>query len=174
MATKALILIDFENEWIDKTSDYYVGDISRVVEKTNKLIDFCRLRGYKIIFTRHVEKGSEDAFAEESEGVELIKRLHRKSSDSVITKYRISPFYQTPLENELKGISSMVVAGILTNLCVRHTVEDAYDREFDIAVIKDCCVAMDEDTQEFTFKDLKVTREEVEFLTLNEFVKKEK
>lgn len=64
----------------------------------------------------------------------------------------------------------MVVAGILTNLWVRSFIHDAYDRDSQITVIKDCCVAFDKDTQDFTFKDLKATREEVELIDLDKFV----
>jgi len=171
MTSKALILVDFEKEWVNKNSDYFVGDISNVIKKTNKLIDFCRKNSYKIIFTRHVEKDSDEAFAEGSENVELIPELHKKDSDALITKYKISPFYKTDLEKELKGIKQIIVCGILTNLCVRSLIQDAYDRDFDIIVIKDCCVALDKETQEFTFKDLKETREEIKFFDLEEFHK---
>ena len=146
---KTLILVDLENQWSDKDSDYFVGDISEIIEKTNELIDFCRKENYKIIFIRHVEK----------------------DSDKVITKYKISSFYKTNLEKELEGIKEIVICGILTNLCVRSLIEEAYDREFNIIVIKDCCVAFNKETQEFTFKDLKSTREEIEFLNLIEFIR---
>jgi nicotinamidase-related amidase len=171
MKPKALVLVDFEREWTDENSDYFVGNISDVIQRTNKLIDFCRANGYKIIFTRHIEKGSEGAFAENSERVELISELHKQDSDVLITKYKISPFYETGLEKELEGINQIVVAGILTNLCVRSLIQDAYDRDFEITVIKDCCTAFDEETQEFTFKDLKATRDEIEFLNLDEFIR---
>ena len=167
---KALILVDFEQEWIDPKSEYYVGDISTLPRKTNQLLDFCRKKKYKIIFTRHVEKGSKGAFKENSSGVKIISALHKKNTDILITKYKISPFYQTTLEKELKGIKEIVVAGILTNLCVRSVVQDAYDRDFDITVIKDCCVALDKQTQNFTFKDLKATREEIRFVNVDEFM----
>ncbi len=167
---KALILVDFEREWVDKNSEYYVGDISAVLQKTNQLLDFCRKKKYKIIFTQHVEKGSADAFKENSAGVGIIPALHKKDTDVLITKHKISPFYQTLLEKELKSITEMVVAGILTNLCVRSVVQDAYDRDFRITVIKDCCVAMDKHTQDFTFKDLKATREEITFMNASEFI----
>ena len=168
MPSKALILIDYENEWINKKSDYYVGDISKVIKKTNKLIDYCRDKGYKIIFIRHIEKNSK-AFAEKSKNTQIISELHKKNSDTLVKKYKIGPFYKTNLEKELEGIRNIVVAGILANLCVRSLVQDAYDRDFNIVVIKDCCVSMDKKTQDFTFKDLKATREEIKFLDLNKF-----
>ncbi|MFH1671252.1 MAG: isochorismatase family cysteine hydrolase [Candidatus Portnoybacteria bacterium] len=171
MLSRTLILIDFQKEWTDKNSDYLVGDISEVINKTNKLIDYCRKENYKIIFTKHIEKGSEDAFREKSENIEIIDGLDRRDSDVVIEKNKISPFYKTRLEQELKGANEVIVCGILTNLCVRSFIQDAYDRGLDIKVIKDCCVAFDKETQEFTFKDLKETREEIEFLDLNEFTK---
>jgi ureidoacrylate peracid hydrolase len=174
MSSRALILVDFENEWIDPKSDEYIGDISKVIKKTNSLLAFCRKKGFKIIFTRHVEKDSKDAWSEKSGGTKLINELEKKNSDVIVTKNKISPFFKTDLEKQLKGIDEIVVCGILTNLCVRSLIHDAYDRDFNIKVIKDCCATYDNKTQEFTFKDLKATREEVEFFDLNEFIAKHK
>ena len=171
MTSKALILVDFEKEWTDKSSDYFVGDISDVVEKTNKLINYCRKNDYKIIFTTHIEKDSDEAFAENSENVEIIDEINKQDSDVLIKKNKISPFFKTDLDKHLEGIDDIVIAGILTNLCVRSLAQDAYDRDFEIKIIKDCCRAFDVETHEFTLKDLKATREEIEFLNLNEFVK---
>ncbi|MFZ5955142.1 MAG: isochorismatase family cysteine hydrolase [Nanoarchaeota archaeon] len=167
---KALILIDLENEYINKHSDYFVGDVSDLFNKINKLLEYCRKENYKIVFIRHVEKDSEDCFKENTINTEIIKDINKKDSDVVITKHKISSFYQTNLEKELKNIGEMIVCGILTNLCVRSLIEEAYDREFQIKVIKDCCKAFDDETQEFTFKDLKSTREEIEFLDLEELI----
>src|SRR3989344_6937982 len=162
MTSKALILVDFEKEWTDKISD--------VVEKTNKLIDYCRKNDYKIIFTTHIEKDSDEAFAENSENVEIIDEIKKQDSDVLIKKNKISPFFKTDLDKHLERIDNIVIAGILTNLCVRSLAQDAYDRDFKITIIKDCCRAFDVETHEFTLKDLKATREEIEFLNLNEFI----
>jgi nicotinamidase-related amidase len=169
--TKALILVDFENEWIDKKSDYYVGDISGVIKKTNKLIDYCRKKKYKIIFIRHVEKESKREFKEKSKNTQIISTIDRQSTDALITKYKISPFYKTRLEKELRNVKEIVVCGILTNLCVRSLVQDSYDRDFKITVIEDCCVAFSKKIHDFTIKDLKETRPEIDFRTLKEFLK---
>jgi len=168
MSNKALVLIDFENEWLDKKSDDYVGNISSMLNKTNKLIDYCRANKYKIIFTTHIEKDSKKEFAPNSKSIEIIPSLHKKPTDILIKKNKISTFYKTNLEKELKGIKHVVVCGILTNLCVRSFVQDAYDRDFEITVIKDCCKSFDNKTQLFTFRDLKATREEIVFRNLDQ------
>jgi len=172
MTNKALILVDFEKEWIDENSEEYVENLERVIENTNKVIDFCRKEGYKIIFTRHVDNESEDVWSENSEGTKLIESVNKEDSDLLIRKNRVSPFFKTSLEKELGGIEEIVVTGILTNMCVRSLIQDAYDRDFEIIVIKDCCAAYDDEIQEFTFKDLKSTREEITFLNSDEFISK--
>ncbi len=168
---KALILIDWQNEWIDNNSDYYVGNIDGTVKKVNQLINYCRSEKHKIIFTQHIELDSEDAFKAGTKNVEIISVLPREPGDIVITKNKISPFYQTDMEKELAEIEQVIVAGILTNLCVRSFIEEAYDRDFEITVIKDCCIAFDKETQEFTLKDLKATREEIKFINLTNLLK---
>ena len=75
----ALVLVDFEKEWIDKKSDYFVGDIGKEIKKTSKLIDYCRSKSFKIIFTRHIEPGSTTAFAKGSTNIEIIPELKKKS-----------------------------------------------------------------------------------------------
>jgi ureidoacrylate peracid hydrolase len=168
---KALILVDFENEWIDPKSEYFVGDISEVINSTNRLISWARINQLKLIFTIHEEVGSEGAFIPNSFNTQLIEKLNISNSDIVIKKNKISPFYKTDLEKELQGIGSILVGGILTNLCVRSLVADAYDRNFSITVVKDCCASLDDKTQEFTFKDLKTTRPEVEFIYSRDIIR---
>jgi len=172
MAKRALILVDLQKEWINPDSPYFVGQMTGLIERTNKLIEYCRGEKYKIIFTTHLEPDGGDEFREGTANVEIIDAVARKSTDTVIKKNKISPFYRTKLENELTLVKEIVVGGVLTNLCVRSLVEDAYDRDYDICVIKDCCRAFDPEVQEFTFDDLKNTREEIGFVNLKDFIKK--
>jgi nicotinamidase-related amidase len=62
MTETALVLTDFQEEWINPESEHYVGEIKEVIAKVNYLIDHCRTRGYKIIFIKHREIGSLDYF----------------------------------------------------------------------------------------------------------------
>ena len=169
MNDSALVLIDFQNEWLDRRSDYFVGDIERVLIRVNMLIDHCRKRGYRIIFTRHIEKDSTGAFGPKGKSSKLLKALHRHKGDIVVKKHKISPFYKSSLERKLKGASEVIVCGILTNLCVRSMIEGAYDRDLAVTVVKDCCVAQDREVQDFAFNDLKSTRSEIVFCDMREF-----
>jgi nicotinamidase-related amidase len=62
MTATALVLIDFQQEWTNSESEYYIGDIQEVIGKVNYLIDHCRVRGHKIIRTKHREIGSLEYF----------------------------------------------------------------------------------------------------------------
>lgn len=130
MASKALVLIDLQNEWIDEDSDYYVGDIFALIEKTNELIEYCRREGYCIIFTRHIEPDMDEAFVEGSRNIEIIDGIVRRDSDVLTSKHKISPFYQTNLEEHLEGVEELVIHGLLTNLYVRSFAHDAYEPRF--------------------------------------------
>ncbi len=167
MTETALVLIDFQRERIDPQSEYYVGDIQEMLAKVKYLADHCRARGYKIIRTKHREPDALEYFGPETQ---IIPELGIQDTDTIMIKNKISPFYNTSLDQELQWIKHVIVCGILTNLCVRSFIQDAYDRELAITVIKDCCAAHTPEIQEFTFFDLAQTREEIDFTNFKEFV----
>lgn len=165
---KALLIIDWEKEWIDPSSDYYIGsDLSTETERMNQLISKCRANNTKIIFIKHVEPEGE-VFNVDQPSTEFIDGLGIQSEDTIITKNKISSFYKTELDTKLEGVAEVIVAGILTNLCVRSAVHDAYDRDLHVTLVSDCCIAFDQETQDFTLKDLKATRPEIEVVSLEE------
>lgn len=166
---KALIIVDWENEWINPESEYYIGsDLQIETSRVSQLIKKARAKDFKIIFIKHNEKKG-DSFKLNSDSTDFIKGLDLQSTDIIINKYKISPFYQTNLESELEGMEEVFICGILTNLCVRSTVSDLYDRDFKITVIEDCCVAFDKETHEFTLRDLQATRPEIQVIKSDSF-----
>lgn len=66
-------------------------------------------------------------------------QLGAAEGDFVIEKRRYSAFYQTGLRLLLKelGADTLIVCGFDTNICIRHTVADAYFENFDIVVVGD-------------------------------------
>jgi len=84
---KALVLVDFQKEWADKNADDYIGGLSKLVEKTNKLIDACRSKNYKIIFTQHVEL-EDGPFSKNSQGVQLISENYGNTEQEKSYNYK--------------------------------------------------------------------------------------
>lgn len=167
MIDTALVLVDFQEERTDPDSEYYLWNISPTIQKVNFLIDYCRSREYKIIFTKHNEPGSIKDFWLNSR---LIPEIKYQEWDIVVTKNKISPFYETNLEEILSDTRKIIICWILTNLCVRSFIEEAYDRDFHIIMIKDCCIAQRPEVHNFTVQDLQETRDEIEFLNLEDLV----
>jgi nicotinamidase-related amidase len=67
------------------------------------------------------------------------------SEDIVITKHRVSAFYGTDLEMILrtKEIDTLVLFGISTSGVVLSTLLEAFDADYRLAVIGDCCADLD-------------------------------
>ncbi|MHC1716326.1 MAG: cysteine hydrolase family protein [Candidatus Dojkabacteria bacterium] len=164
---KALLVIDWQKEYIDNQSEYYVSsDLQTKTKTLNELVEKCRQNNFLVIFVKHNETEGKN-FLLGSQNVELIESLQTKSSDIVIDKYHISSFYETDLEKILTDnhITYLYICGILTNLCVRSAISDAYDREFNVKVIEDLCISFNSEIQTFTLKDIKDTRPEVEMIS---------
>jgi nicotinamidase-related amidase len=138
-----------------------------LTERAAYLLQYAREMRYKIIFVNHYEK--EGTFSPENECSNIIEELHPQAEDTIISKYKISSFYQTELEQELKDIENIVVAGIPTNLCVRMFVEEAYDRGFNLVLIEDICQTYNEKLQDFTFDDLNESRPDLDIVRLDQF-----
>ena len=62
---------------------------------------------------------------------------------STSIKRRFSGFFNTDLDLTLKdlGAQSVVVFGVVTNICVRSTVHDAFFHGYNVIVPEDCCAA---------------------------------
>ena len=69
----------------------------------------------------------------------------------VIRKRRYSAFFDTELEKKLEQLKpeKIIVCGVLTDICVLHTVADARNRDYIVEVPVDCVAALDEETQRF-------------------------
>jgi nicotinamidase-related amidase len=71
-----------------------------------------------------------------TDGCEILQELDQHPTDTIIVKKRYSAFFGTELEATLKRLRPdvLVVAGINTHACVRMTVIDAYQRDYDVVV----------------------------------------
>jgi nicotinamidase-related amidase len=76
-------------------------------------------------------------------GHDIIPELYPTVGEPVIDKPGKGAFYQTDLELMLKnrGIQTLLVCGVTTEVCVNTTVREANDRGFRCIVLSDCCAS---------------------------------
>ena len=76
-------------------------------------------------------------------GHDIIPELYPLTEEPVIDKPGKGAFYQTDLELMLRnrGIDTLFVCGVTTEVCVNTTVREANDRGFRCIVLSDCCAS---------------------------------
>ena len=76
-------------------------------------------------------------------GHDIIPELYPLADEPVIDKPGKGAFYQTDLELMLhnRGIDTLFVAGVTTEVCVNTTVREANDRGFRCIVLSNCCAS---------------------------------
>ncbi len=73
------------------------------------------------------------------EAAQTAPQLNCQEGDFVIEKRRYSAFFQTSLRlllDEL-GVSTLILCGFDTNICVMHTAADAYFNNYRLIVVED-------------------------------------
>jgi nicotinamidase-related amidase len=62
---------------------------------------------------------------------------------------RYSAFFGTSLDNILRELkaTSLVITGIVTNICIQHTVAGAFFRGYEVTIPQDCVEAFTEAEQ---------------------------
>jgi len=123
------------------------------VPPQRRLIDAGRQAGCPIVFvvdTHRANVRQDREFLkraphclEGSWGARVIDELEPRDDDVYLVKRRYSAFFGTDLDLTLKdlGIDAVVVAGVVTNICVRSTVHDAFFLGYTVVVPEDCVAA---------------------------------
>lgn len=78
-------------------------------------------------------------------GTEFHPELDVQSSDFVLVKPRVSPFYATSLEAVLRAnkVEHVYLSGVSTTWAIQATTRDAHDRDYAVTIIEDACAAGD-------------------------------
>lgn len=81
-----------------------------------------------------------------SDGARIIPELAPGKDDYLLEKRSYSAFFETGLDSLLRSrsVDTLVLAGLHTHICVRHTAADAFFRGYRIVVPTDCVTAFAE------------------------------
>ena len=76
-------------------------------------------------------------------GHDIVAELYPKSGEPVVDKPGKGAFYATDLHAILnnRGIETLIVCGVTTEVCVHTTVREANDRGYRCLVPSDCCAS---------------------------------
>ncbi len=96
------------------------------------------------------------ALARGTWATEFHEALDVKKDDFVVEKKRVSPFYNTDLDEYLKKnkVIDVYLAGVATDLVVQSAARDAHDRDYNVYVLKDCCAAGSAEDHENALKNM--------------------
>lgn len=146
---------------VDMLNDFVYGALAcdrgkAIVEANAELLDAARKAGVPVIFCNDAHrKGIDkelklwgDHAIAGTPGAEVIPELKLSEKDYVVPKRRYSGFFQTDLDILLKelGVETVVMTGLHTHMCVRHTSADAYCLGYNVVVAKEA-------TDSFTEED---------------------
>jgi len=100
--------------FLEKDSHAFVPSAQAIVPNISKLIDTCCQKKIPLIFTQHL-------------------------NTTIIRKSQYDAFYGTKLERILrdKGISQVIICGVITHLCCEATARSAFVRGFKVSLTID-------------------------------------
>ncbi|MEM2104979.1 MAG: isochorismatase family cysteine hydrolase [Candidatus Bathyarchaeia archaeon] len=166
MKNMAVIIIDMLNDFV--TGDLKCERAKPIIPNLKRLIEAARKHGVPVIYSNDahypqdvevVEKWGKHAI-KGTKGAEVIPELKPTAKDYVVEKRTYSGFYETGLEPLLRslykgeGAKAVVLGGLHTNICVRHTAADAFFRGYKIIIAKDGVEAFTQEDHEQGLKYL--------------------
>ncbi|ELY2041648.1 cysteine hydrolase [Enterobacter cloacae complex sp. RIVM_C039474] len=151
----ALIVVDIQNEYYagqDFRGRMVIPDGADVLLKNKKLVEYAHQKGMPVYFVRHITKNNPQQngtplFAENSVFAQFHKDLQPIAQDTIITKETPSAFVGTDLDARLKkqGIKKVIVAGLMTHMCISSTARDAVPLGYSVIIPEDATATRDLD-----------------------------
>ncbi|HOZ38263.1 MAG TPA: isochorismatase family cysteine hydrolase [Anaerolineaceae bacterium] len=145
----ALVNVDIQNCFVEGSAP----DGLLVLDRINCLAGVCRESGIVVFHIRHVLPADLDSgvlgeffpvvkmglLNRDSETAKFHKNLIRDPRDVILEKPHFGAFYGTNLELHLRrrGIDTIIITGIETNVCCETTAREAMVRDFRVFFLSD-------------------------------------
>lgn len=168
-----LVLVDLQKDFcrLPPTSEAEESEFAAALDAATELLDRYRetRRTPILVRTTHDEHSNSSVWAEKyagrdrqmpcltgTDGANFMDAISVESDDIVVTKHRYSAFYGTDLETYLRSndVSRLLIGGVNTNVCVASTVIDAFNRDYDVTLLKDCTTSSNPALHESTLENV--------------------
>ncbi len=151
----ALLVIDMQRYFVDESSEAFLPASKAIIPDILKAIDCFSRAGSPIVFTRHLNTDANAGMMSAwwhgdlirpDDPLSEISPCFDTSKGVVMQKSQYDAFYQTGLEEMLrqKGVSQIVVCGVMTNLCCETTARSGFMRGFEVFFAIDGTATHDE------------------------------
>ncbi len=142
---RALLLIDIQRDYFPGGEMPLPGS-EAAAEAAARLLSGFRARGEPVIHVQHIwDEPDAQYMRPGTPGAEHDPRVAPAPGERLVTKESPNAFIGTDLEAQLRELDAqeLVVAGMMTSMCVDATVRAAVDLGFAVTVAGDACAAPD-------------------------------
>ena len=148
----AIIVVDAIDSVTDETDTVYANELSPEMASFRscvaRVIEIAHGRGIPVLYCNdeHLEGIDRELALWGPHGIKGKTRIFPEvavaEGDIVIPKRRYSGFFQTDLDLTLRelGATKLVVIGCDTNVCVLHTLADAFYLNYETIVVEDATI----------------------------------
>ena len=143
--TRLLLLIDIQRDYFPGGRHPLVGP-DAAADAAARLLAAFRTADEHVVHVQHVWDAPDAAFfAPGTPGVEIDPRVAPAADEALVVKENPNAFLGTDLEALLRTADpdELVVAGMMSSMCVDATVRAASDLGFRVTVAHDACAAPD-------------------------------
>ncbi|TRZ97252.1 MAG: cysteine hydrolase [Rhodocyclaceae bacterium] len=137
----ALLIIDIQNDYFPGGAMELAGSVE-AGEQARKLIGACRRKALPLVHVQHISNyPGATFFRPDTKGVEIHPCALPREGEVVIRKHFPNSFRETSLLEHLrdKKVTRLIVAGMMTHMCVDTTVRAAADLGFACSLAHDAC-----------------------------------
>jgi nicotinamidase-related amidase len=141
MADTALLIIDLQNDYFPGGTMELEG-ADQAAQRARSVLQKFRHEKNPVIHVRHLSvRPGATFFIPGTKGAEIHASVTPLAGETVVEKNFPNSFRATSLQSVLeeKGVKNLVVAGMMTHMCVDATVRHAADAGYKITLLGDAC-----------------------------------
>lgn len=170
-STTALVVVDVQNDFCHPDGVCAAGgaDVGAAVDMVPRLVALigrAKAAGVKVVYIQTTHDATTDSAAWLARNGDQVRRqtcqtgswgadfyeVSPEPDDIVVVKHRYSAFAGTDLDLVLRtaGITSLLLTGVATNVCVESTLRDGLFADYHVTLVADCSAAYSQEAHDWT------------------------